>query len=96
MKARILVLSDNVLLGFARDKTLREQVPELRRVFTSLQSGGGCRCRKKNGNLGQALAGLKVAIASNASLASRLKARTGSTVLVVHVREGNNLVRREL
>jgi len=94
--ATMLVLSDNVLLGFARDKSLRAQVPELRRVFAAIKAGGGCRCRKKRGNLGAALAGLKFAISSNATLAAKLKAQTKSQKLVVHVRKGNKLVRREL
>lgn len=93
---KVLVLSDNVLLGFARDKALRERVPELRRVFAAIKAGGGCRCRRKRGNLGAALAALKTAIASNANLASTLKARTGSKKLVVHVRVGNRLVRKEV
>lgn len=96
MAVKVLVLSDSVLLGFARDKNLRERVPELRQVFAALKSGGGCRCRRKRGNLGAALAGLKSAIASNANLASILKARTRSKKLVVHVRRNNRLVRREL
>jgi hypothetical protein len=93
---KTLVLSDNVLLGFARDQNLRATVPELRRVYAALKSGGGCRCRRKRGSLGAALAGLKFAIAHNAGLVSKLKARTRSQRLVVHVREGNKLVRKQL
>lgn len=93
---KVLVLSDNVLLGFARDKSLRDQIPELRRVYAALQSGGGCRCRKKRGNLGSAIAALKSSIAVNSNLASLLKSRTRSQKLVVHVRKGNTLVRREI
>jgi len=94
---KTLVLSDNVLLGFARDRSLRSISPEIRRVYASLvKGGGGCRCRKKRGNLGAAIASLKHAIATNAGLASRLKARTKSQKLVVHVKQGNKLVRKEL
>lgn len=61
-----------------------------------MKSGGGCRCRKRRGLLGTALAGLKSAIAHDAGLASKLKARTKSKRLVVHIREGNKLVRKQL
>jgi len=94
--AKVLVLSDGILLGFARDKMLRTQIPELRRVFAAIKRGGGCRCRKRRGNLGAALAGLKSAISTNPTLAARLKSRTKSTQLVVHVRKGNKLVRRTI
>ena len=94
---KTLVLSDNVLLGFARDRSLRSISPEIRRVYATLvKGGGGCRCRKKKGNLGAALAGLKHAIASNGALVSKLKARTKSQKLIVHVRSGKKLVRKEL
>jgi hypothetical protein len=94
---RIVVLSDNVLLGFARDRGLRDISPEIRRVHAALvKGGGGCRCRKKRGNLGAALASLKFAIAHNASLASRLKAHARANKLVVHVKQGKRIVRREV
>jgi len=94
---RIVVLSDNILLGFARDRGLRSISPEIRRVHAALvKGGGGCRCRKKQGNLGAALASLKFAIANNAGLASQLKARVHAQKLVVHVKQGNRIVRKEL
>lgn len=94
---KVLTLSDNVLLGLARDKRLVETSAEIRRLHAALaRSGGGCRCRKKRGNMGTALASLKHAIAHNANLASKLKARTKSQKLVVHFRQGNKLVRKEV
>jgi len=94
---KVLVLNDNILLGFARDKGLRELSAEIRRVHSTLvKGGGGCRCRQKRGSLGAALAGLKFAIAHNQALASRLKAHTRAQRLVIHIREGNKIVRKEI
>lgn len=94
---KVLTLSDNVLLGFARDKQLIETSAEIRRLHSALsRSSGGCRCRKRRGNMTGALASLKHAIAHNANLASKLKARTQAQKLVVLYRQGNKLVKREV
>lgn len=94
---KVLVLSDNVLIGFARDQRLRAAVPILHRLYQSVvKGGGGCRCRKKRGSLGGMLAAVKQAIATDSGLARKLKARTNSQKLVVHVRQGNRVVRKEV
>jgi len=94
--ARIVQLTDNTLLGFARDNRIRGAIPLFGRLFKSIGKQSGCRCRKKHGTLGAVLAGMKLAIARDAGLAGRLKKMIGATVLVVHVREGRSIVRREV
>lgn len=93
----VVVLSDNVLLGLARDPRVRAVLPAFRTLYQSLiRGGGGCRCRKKQGNVGGGLASLKYAIASDPGLAAKVKVFVKAQHIVVHVRQGNQLVRKEL
>ena len=90
-----LVLSDSVLIGFARNPHLRSNTSELKYLYNALvKGGGGCRCRKKRGSLGAALASLKYAVANSPGLAAKIKAHAKVQKLVVHVKVGNKLVRR--
>jgi hypothetical protein len=92
---KVLVLSDNVLLSLARDPRLRV-IPAFRMLHQAVTRGGGCRCRKRRGNVGGSLVAVKHAIANDSGLATKVKAFTRSQKLVVHVRTGNKIVRREI
>lgn len=95
--ARTVQLTDNVLLGFARDVRIRGALPIFDRLFRSIgKSAGGCKCRKRRGTLGGALAGVKNSVAKDPGLSTRLKKLIGATTLVVHVRDGRRIVRREV
>lgn len=95
--ARIVQLTDNALLGFARDNRIRSSLPIFERLFRSIgKSAGGCKCRKRHGTLGAALAGVKNSVARDANLAARLKKLVGASKLIVHVRDGRRIVRREV
>jgi hypothetical protein len=94
--ARIVQLTDNTLLGFARDTRIRGAIPLFERLYRSVGKQGGCRCRKRHGTTGAILAGVKSSIARDSGLASRLKKLIGATLLVVHVREGKAIVRKEV
>lgn len=94
---KVLILSDNVLQGFARDSRIRSSIPVFHRLYQSMiQGGGGCRCRKRRGSLGGMLAAVKQAIAVDGGLATRLKGLTKAQRLVVHVRQDNRIVRKEI
>ena len=94
---KIIVLSDNKLLGLARDPRIRTMLPAFRMLYQSLvRGGGGCRCRKKRGSLGTSLVAVKHAIANDVGLATKVKAHLKAQRLVVHVRQGNKVVRREV
>ena len=93
---RIVQLTDNTLLGFARDLRIRGALPLFDRLYRSLGKQGGCRCRKRHGTLGAVLAGIKSAIASDSGLATKLKTLIGANILVVHVRQGQAIIRREI
>jgi hypothetical protein len=64
-------------------------------LYQSLIRGGGCRCRKKQG-VGGGLASVKYAIASDPGLAAKVKVFVKAQRIVVHVRQGNQLVRKEI
>ena len=90
-------LTDNTLLGFARDTRIRSALPLFTRLYKSIGAKqGGCRCRKKRGSLGAVLAAVKNAVAKDRNLAMRLKKLIGANVLVVHARQGNRIVRQEV
>lgn len=93
---KVLQLTDNVLLGFARDIRFRRTVPQFDRLYRSIGKKSGCRCRKKQGSLGVILASIKLSVVRDKGLAQRIKSLTNSSTLVVHVREGNAIVRKEL
>jgi len=95
--SRLVQLTDNALLGFARDSRIRTALPIFQRLFQSIgKSAGGCKCRKRQGTLGAVLAGVKNSIARDTNLAARLKQLIGASALVVHVRDGRRIVRREV
>ena len=93
---RIVQLTDNTLLGFARDNRIRGAIPLFQRLHRSIGKQSGCRCRKKHGTVGAILAGVKNSIAKDVGLATRLKKLIGANVLVVHVRQGKSIVRKEV
>lgn len=93
---RTIQLTDNTLLGFARDTRIRSAIPMFERLYRSIGRPRGCRCRKRQGSLGATLAAVKQAVARDSGLAQRLKKLTGANVLVVHVRQGNRIVRKDL
>ncbi len=95
--ARIVQLTDNALLGFARDIRIRRALPIFERLFRSIgKSAGGCRCRKRHGTLGAVLSAVKNSVARDATLTARLKSLIGASKIVVHVRDGRRIVRKEV
>lgn len=94
--ARVIQLTDNTLLGFARDTRIRSSLPLFERLYRSIGKQSGCRCRKRHGTVGALLSGVKSSIASDSGLATKLKTLVGATGFVVHVREGKRIVRREV
>ena len=93
---RTIQLTDNTLLGFARDRRIRAAIPLFERLFRSIGKPRGCRCRKRQGSLGAMLAAVKQSVARDPGLAKRLKTLTGANVLVVHVRQGNRIMRKDV
>ena len=93
---RTVQLTDNTLLGFARDRRIRTALPMFARLYRAIGRPRGCRCRKKAGSLGAMLTAVKQTVARDAGTVKRLKALTGANVLVVHIRQGNKIVRKEV
>jgi hypothetical protein len=89
-------LTDSTLLGYARDMRIRSAIPIFAQLYKAIGKPRGCRCRKKQGSLGATLAAVKQQVAHDSGLAKRLKALTGATMLVVHVREGSKIIRKDV
>ena len=96
MGMRTIQLTDNTLLGYARDRRIRSALPIFERLYRSIGKPRGCRCRKRQGSLGATLAAVKQSVACDPGLARQLKNLTGANVLVVHVRKGNRIVRKDV
>lgn len=92
---KIAQISDGTLLGYARDPRIRGAMPLFRRLHKALGRTGGCRCRGRKGSLGSVLASVKASLVHGKGLAKQLKALTGAHKLVIHVREGKRIVRKE-
>ena len=95
--ARIVRLTDNVLLGLARMANVRAQIPAFKMLFQSLGRRGCGRCRKKNVRRQRdVLLAVKKSIAENGSIARILKKITKADGLEIYVPTGKVVQKRVL
>lgn len=90
-----VTVTDQMLLRLAANKHIRAQEPRFARLYASARTGGCGKCRKRRqGSQAQHLLGLKQALLTDERLRATVKRAAGGNVLVVHVRSGNQIVKR--
>lgn len=95
--ARIVRLTDNVLLGLARMKQVRTQLPAFTVLFNALGRRGCGKCKKRNMHRQRdVLLSLKKAIAENGSMVRILKKITKADSLELYVPSGKVVQKRVL
>ena len=95
--ARVVRLTDNVILGLARMKNVRQQIPAFKALFESLGHRGCGRCKKKSVHRQrEVLLALKKMLAENGSMVRLLKKITNADTIVIYVPKGKMVVKQSL
>ncbi len=95
--ARVVRLTDNVLLGLARMKNVRAQLPAFKALFQSLGRRGCGRCKKKSvRRQREVLLSLKKAVVENGSMVRVLKKIIKADGLEIYVPNGKVVQKRVL
>ena len=95
--ARIVRLTDNVLLGLARTRNVRARLPAFKILFDALGRRGCGRCRKRNVRRQRdVLLSLKKAIVENGSMIRTLKQIIKADGLEIYVPNGKVVQKRVL
>lgn len=91
-----LVVTDAVLLNWARNSRLRTALPFLRQIHRAVTRTGGCRCRKTRSSPTAALAAAKAALGANPALVAQVKRATGVAKLKLRVKVGAQIEVKEV
>lgn len=95
--ARVVKLTDNVLLGLARMKDVRAKLPAFKLLFEALGRRGCGKCRKRSAvRQRDAMLTLKRAIAENGNMARVLKTIVKADGLEIYVPNGRTVQKRVL
>ena len=95
--ARVVRLTDNVLLGLARMGNVRSQLPAFATLFKALGRRGCGRCKKKGARRQRdVLLSLKRTIAENGSMVRILKKIIKADSIEIYVPNGKVVVKRVL
>jgi hypothetical protein len=90
-----VTVTDQLLLRLAANRNVRAQSPHFARLYAASRNRGCGKCRKRRPNSqAQILLGIKRALLTDERLRATVKQAAGSSLLVVHARDGKGVVKR--
>lgn len=90
-----VTVTDQLLLRLAATKSIRAQAPNFARLYAAAHNRGCGKCRKRRqGSQAQILMHIKQALLTDERLRAIVKKASNGHVLIVHVRDGNRIVKR--
>jgi hypothetical protein len=88
-------VTDQVLLRLANNPQVRARAPAFNRLYATMNNRGCGKCGRRNlNNQAQVLLALKQALVNDQQLRAVVKSAVGASVLILHVRLGDQIVKR--